>query len=156
MRVLRVFFLGLVYGWFMRWIIDEIYTKDNLRMITNENEYLRDRIQVLESIRSSRRTLEQQPVSTPNPPERKLPAPSPVHSPTPASSRKDDLKLIKGVGPKLEEKLNYAGVMTFDQLSRLTAEEVQRILGTSKRAAQNADNLISQAKKFAQEQSRNQ
>jgi len=44
MRVIKVFFLGLLYGWFMKWIIDEIYTKDNLRMITNENMQLRDRI----------------------------------------------------------------------------------------------------------------
>jgi predicted flap endonuclease-1-like 5' DNA nuclease len=68
-----------------------------------------------------------------------------------ASSRKDDLKLIKGVGPKMEEKLNKAGVTTFDQMSRLTATELQAILGISKRVVQNTDNLISQAKKFARQ-----
>jgi predicted flap endonuclease-1-like 5' DNA nuclease len=135
----------------MRWIIDEIYSKDNLRMITNENEYLRDRIRALEALRSSQRIPEQQPIPTPQPPERTLPASTPAPQLSKAPSRKDDLKMIKGVGPKLEEKLNKAGVRTFDQLSQLTAEELQRILGTSKRATQNADNLISQAKKFAQE-----
>jgi predicted flap endonuclease-1-like 5' DNA nuclease len=147
MRVIKVFFLGLLYGWFMKWIIDEIYTKDNLRMITNENEYLRDRIKALEASRPQ--SLSVQPsVSTP---EHTLPAPRPVPQLMQASSRKDDLKLIKGVGPKMEEKLNKAGVTTFDQMSRLTATELQAILGISKRVVQNTDNLISQAKKFARQ-----
>jgi len=133
----------------MRWIIDEIYSNDNLSMITEENEYLRDRIKALEAVRSTERLTSPAPVSTPQPPERTLPAPAPAPQLTKASSRKDDLKLIKGVGPKLEAKLNKATVRTFDQLSRLTSEELQRILGTTKRAAQTADNLISQAKKFA-------
>ena len=149
MRVLRVFFLGLVYGWLIRWIIDEIYAKDNLRMITNENEYLRDRIKALEAVRSSPSLPAERSAMTAQPMQPVEPISA--FSPPPVSSRssKDDLKLIKGVGPKLEEKLNQAGVMTFDQLSQLTSEELQRILGTSKRATQNADNLISQAKKFA-------
>ena len=155
MRVLRVFFLGLVYGWFMKWIIDEIYARDNLRMITNENEYLRDRIKALEAVRSPEQYSRQKAVSSPQPPDHTLPAPTPAPQLPPTSSRRDDLKLIKGVGPKMEQKLNSAGVTSFDQMSRLTSEELQKILGTSKRAMQNADNLISQAKKFAQQKSGN-
>lgn len=145
MRVLKVFFLGFLYGWFMKWIIDEIYTRDNLRMITNDNEYLRDRIKALEAARPRSLSV-QQLVSTP---EHTLPAPTPQLMQ--ASSRKDDLKLIKGIGPQLEKKLNQSGVTTFDQMSRLTATELQAILGISKRVVQNTDNLISQAKKFAQQ-----
>lgn len=36
----------------------------------------------------------------------------------------DDLKLIKGVGPKLEEKLNSMGVWHFSQIAGWTAKEV--------------------------------
>lgn len=36
----------------------------------------------------------------------------------------DDLKLISGVGPKLEQVLNGLGVWTFDQVSKWTAEEI--------------------------------
>ncbi|TDH39485.1 NADH-ubiquinone dehydrogenase [Pseudohoeflea suaedae] len=36
----------------------------------------------------------------------------------------DDLKLISGVGPKLEQVLNGLGVWTFDQISKWTAEEI--------------------------------
>ena len=41
-----------------------------------------------------------------------------------ASTQKaDDLKLISGVGPKLEETLNVIGIYTFDQVSKMTVEE---------------------------------
>ncbi len=36
----------------------------------------------------------------------------------------DDLKKIKGVGPKLEKELNAAGVFHFDQIASWTKEEV--------------------------------
>ena len=49
MKVLRVFFLGFVYGIFMKYIIDEIFVRDQYRMITNENTLLRQRVQELES-----------------------------------------------------------------------------------------------------------
>lgn len=36
----------------------------------------------------------------------------------------DDLKLISGVGPKLEQVLNGLGIWTFDQISKWTAAEI--------------------------------
>jgi len=154
MKVLRVFFLGLVYGWFMKYILDEIFMKDHLRMITNENALLRERIKSLEAPKS----LEAKSL------KRTEPSPQPVQHTEPVtesqpiqsvpSSRTDDLKLIKGVGPQMEKKLNNAGVSTFEQMSRLTTTELQNILGLSKRVTQNADNLITQAKKFAQQNSK--
>lgn len=36
---------------------------------------------------------------------------------------KDDLKLISGVGPKLEETLNGIGIFTFEQVSKMSKEE---------------------------------
>ena len=147
MRVLKVFFLGFVYGWFMRWIIDEIYLKDNLRMITNENILLKERIKSLEAPRS----LETSSVKHLAPAAQHGPAPEP--KPASHASAKDDLKAIKGVGPVMEKKLNAAGVNTFEDLSRLTTNDLQIILGISKRVTQSADNLITQARKLAQEKS---
>ncbi len=144
MRVLKVFFLGLLYGWFMKWIIDEIFSRDQYRMVTNENAILRERIKFLETRSVQRTVIAPQPVQ----------AVEPTPTPRQASSSKDDLKLIKGIGPQLEKKLNNAGVNTFDQMSRLTTGELQSILGISKRVTQNADNLISQARKFAQQERR--
>jgi len=166
MRVLRIFFLGLLYGWLMRWIIDEIYSKDHLRMITNQNTLLRERIREMETTKSlalapaPRSELVPTQVQPPQPVQREEEPASPPASipaartttsaPTQRAHQKDDLKLIKGIGPQLEKKLNSSGVTTFDQMSRLTSEELQAILGISKRGIQNADNLISQAQQFAE------
>ena len=149
MKVLRVFFVGLVFGWLMRWIIDKIFLEEDLRMLVNENDLLRQRIQTLEAPRA-RQDL---------PVQRQAPASLPVEEVEPVAAmgsgpippHRDDLKMIKGVGPQIEKKLNTAGVYTFDQMSRLTTEQLQAILGVSRRNVQNTDNLITQAKKFAED-----
>lgn len=146
MRAMRVFFLGLVFGWLVKWILDETFADDNLRMITNENVLLKERIKTLEAPKSLETLSVKRATAAPQP----IPEPKPVKR----SSRKDDLKLIKGVGPAVEKKLNDAGINTFDQLSRLTTMDIQNILGISKRATQNADNLLTQARKFAQQKSK--
>ncbi len=42
----------------------------------------------------------------------------------PRGGKGDDLKKIKGVGPKLEQELNARGVWHYDQISSWSAEEV--------------------------------
>ncbi len=148
MRVVKVFFLGFLYGWFMKLILDEIYTKDHLRMITNENTLLKERIKLFEQPKS----LESKSIQT-TPPQPVAPAPTPKPARRTASA-KDDLKKIKGIGPQMEKKLNAVGVMTFEQMSRLTTTDLQNILGISKRVVQSADNLINQAKQFAQKKTK--
>ena len=41
---------------------------------------------------------------------------------TASADEKDDLKIIKGVGPFIEEKLNALGIYTFSQISKMTSE----------------------------------
>ncbi len=48
----------------------------------------------------------------------------PVLLDKPRASGADDLKLIKGVGPKLEGELNAKGLFHFDQVAKWTPEEV--------------------------------
>ncbi len=43
------------------------------------------------------------------------------------ASDKDDLKLISGIGPFIEEKLNGIGIYTFDQVSRFTREDIETV-----------------------------
>jgi predicted flap endonuclease-1-like 5' DNA nuclease len=53
---------------------------------------------------------------------------APVHANLPgASGPPDDLQRLKGVGPKLAQMLNQRGVTRFEQLARLTPEEVDRL-----------------------------
>jgi len=149
MKVLRVFFVGLVFGWLMRWIIDKIFLENNVRMLANENDLLRQRIQALEAPREVQNRPVQRPAPAPLPVEEVEPVAAMGSGPIPP--HRDDLKMIKGVGPQIEKKLNAAGVYTFDQMSRLTTEQMQAILGVSRRNVQNTDNLITQAKKFAED-----
>ena len=50
------------------------------------------------------------------------PAPAPTLAAAPAGA--DDLKKLKGVGPKLEEKLHAAGVTSFAQIAAWGPEEI--------------------------------
>ena len=55
MRVVKVFLVGLRYGWCLRWIGDAIFLNDTLRMLTDENALLKQRIQSLEAPRTIER-----------------------------------------------------------------------------------------------------
>ncbi|MEN9612399.1 MAG: hypothetical protein RLZZ628_3213 [Bacteroidota bacterium] len=48
-----------------------------------------------------------------------------------ASTVKDDLKKIEGIGPKIEELLNAAGIKTFVQLSLTPQQKLQDVLDTA-------------------------
>ena len=52
----------------------------------------------------------------------------PAHRHLPgASGPPDDLARLKGVGPKFAEMLNARGIIRFDQIARLTPDEVERL-----------------------------
>lgn len=62
----------------------------------------------------------------------------------------DDLKLLKGIGPKLEKELNAAGVYHFDQIAGWNAEQVawadQHLVSFKGRVSR--DDWVSQAAKL--------
>ncbi|MGI3210521.1 NADH-quinone oxidoreductase subunit E [Roseovarius tibetensis] len=68
----------------------------------------------------------------------------------PRDGAADDLKQLKGVGPKLEQVLNEAGIFHFDQVARWTADEVawvdQNLEGFKGRASR--DEWVEQAKQL--------
>src|SRR5690606_15657534 len=62
----------------------------------------------------------------------------------------DDLKLINGIGPVYEEKLNELGIYTFEQISKLKAadrEELAAIDGITREKIE-AEEWVKQAKEF--------
>ena len=65
------------------------------------------------------------------------------------SSERDDLKVIKGIGPAIEKKLNNAGIHTFAQLSQLKPQDLENILGNQVKRLQDEGDLIAQAKSLA-------
>ena len=48
--------------------------------------------------------------------------------PQKTASLEDDLKIVEGIGPKIESLLKSAGVKTFDTLSTVTADQIREIL----------------------------
>ena len=69
----------------------------------------------------------------------------------PRKAGADDLKLIKGVGPKLEKLLNTLGFYHFDQIAKWSAEELswvdENLEGFKGRASR--DEWVSQANTLA-------
>jgi predicted flap endonuclease-1-like 5' DNA nuclease len=72
---------------------------------------------------------------------------------TPAQNGRDDLQLIRGVGAKLEQKLNMLGIVNFRGLLELTSQDYERaqelIPSMEKRVAR--DSWIDQARELHQE-----
>jgi hypothetical protein len=64
------------------------------------------------------------------------------------SSRKesDDLIKIEGIGPKVVKVLREAGIITFDDLARAKASDVQKVLADAGLQMMNPEGWIDQAK----------
>ncbi|WP_224490498.1 hypothetical protein [Robertkochia flava] len=63
----------------------------------------------------------------------------------------NDLKMIDGIGPFIEEKLNHLGIYNFEQLSRLKEEDIKIITELLEffPGRIDRDNWIGQAKKLS-------
>jgi predicted flap endonuclease-1-like 5' DNA nuclease len=140
MKALKVFILGLLYGWFAKFAIDRIYRNNEIEDIRNENASLREYIRSLET-KLQTKSLESRAAP------RTAAQPESIRTGT----GKDDLKTIKGIGSAIERKLNEAGIDSFEALSRLRVEELENILGSTKRLVKDPGNLIAQAEKLAQQ-----
>lgn len=55
-------------------------------------------------------------------------APTPMANTLTDSSRIDDLKIVEGIGPKIEELLHNAGIKTYAQLANSSVESINSIL----------------------------
>lgn len=137
MKAFKVFIFGLLYGWFVKVAFDRIYRGNELEDTRNENALLKDYI----------RTLEDR--LTPMGQEIKYATRSAAPSESVQAPAQDDLKVIKGIGPVIERKLNSAGIYTFDALARLSVADLEKILGNVRRLAKEGS-LIEQAAALAQ------
>ena len=130
MKALKVFVLGFVLGWFFKTIIDKVHVENHIRTIAIEGPPATDYSKLLE-------TKEQLMAE--------------VKSVRP-KTKKEILEVLKGIGPASVKRLNQAGVHTFDDLARLTPEELRKILGNVLRRAGITEELvIAEARKFAQQ-----
>lgn len=164
MRAFKVFIFGLLYGWFIKIAFDRIYRENEIEDIRNENRSLRDYIHSLETqlepksleTKSVQRTdLQAEPRATSVPDPAVTPPPGQEDVPVPPSTLgateelKDDLKIIKGIGPAIERKLNNAGIFTYAALAKLSSQDLENILGGQLRRLQDENDLVAQARELA-------
>ncbi len=140
MGVIASIVLGLLIGWLIEWVIDWFYWRGRMRPIAEENARLaQDNTGLQERIASL---------------ETKVSRKSQLAKTRPTGDRasKDNLQAIKGVGPVISKRLNEAGIYTFEELSRLTQDELEEIMGSlSKRFFPKQESILTQAKEFAQQ-----
>lgn len=90
------------------------------------------------------------PESLPEPAPEPIPvavAPEPLPSVKPGVTSPDDLKLISGIGPAMEKKLNACGVISFRDLATLDQTHIERIETAIKFAGRiHREDWIGQAK----------
>jgi predicted flap endonuclease-1-like 5' DNA nuclease len=75
---------------------------------------------------------EEEPTPAPDPSPAPAPAPSSAPAPTPVATPigSDDLKRIKGLGPKLVTILAEQGITSFEQIAAWTEADIERIDAT--------------------------
>jgi predicted flap endonuclease-1-like 5' DNA nuclease len=158
MRAFKVFMFGLLYGWIFKLAFDRIYRQNEMEDVRNENASLRDYIQTLE-MRLEPKSLETKSVQplTQVAETAEMPGPGPEEeNPVPPATLgateeiKDDLKIIKGIGPAIERKLNNAGIFTFAALAELGPGQLESILGSQVKRLQDENDLLAQARELAQ------
>lgn len=86
--------------------------------------YLEGRVKYLEEELSRGGSLVATIPSAPAPLETDAPASPLAALPGPRDGKADDLQMIAGVGPKLEQLLNRLGIFHFDQIAEWTQREI--------------------------------
>lgn len=124
MNPVFTFVLGLLIGWLIEWLIDYFYWR--------RRNAEKDRLRVSESPVVRQSMLPEKQTSQPV-----------------AATHRDDLKVIKGIGPVIERKLNEAGIYTFDQLGSLTVAQLRRMLGNTIERLSDEEALLQQARDLA-------
>jgi predicted flap endonuclease-1-like 5' DNA nuclease len=124
MGSLSTFVLGLLAGWFIAFL----YWRR--RYIEKGVSYTADTAQITKP--ASVREVEPERVVT---------------------ISRDNLKVIKGIGPVIESKLNEAGIFTFEQLGNLTTADLESILGSTVKRLADEDSLLQQARGLARRKS---
>jgi predicted flap endonuclease-1-like 5' DNA nuclease len=133
MNVTAMFVLGLLVGWLAEWAIDWYYWRGQIGRIADENTGLREQIASLKAKKTPARL-------------------SAKNVPIVDADGNDNFQAIKGVGPVFAKRLKEAGVITFDQLSRLKASQLEEILGALyRRFFSKQETILAQARELARQ-----
>lgn len=125
---LDIFLFTLVIGLLLWWLFSKILGE----RFKSHSGVLEDRINFLEGeLEACRKSkVATQKVDFAPSAVVATPVSSGVVAPVPVieSSKKDDLKIVEGIGPKIEELCNVAGIFTFAQLAATSSDKIKEIL----------------------------
>lgn len=124
MNPVFTFVLGLLIGWLIEWLIDYFYWRRRY---------------------PEKETIHSQDIAS----GRHAASMGDGRTQAPTRVTRDDLKVIKGIGPVIERKLNEAGIYTFEQLGNLTTAQLRRILGDMVERLSDEESLLLQARDLA-------
>lgn len=116
--------LGLLIGWLIEWVIDWFYW---------------------------RRPRQEQPAVS-QPATEPVPTQKIRYKTRPDGA--DDLKLIKGIGPVIEKRLNESGIYKYEQLANLTLDEFEEALGDLLQRFINERAILRHARELADQKAR--
>lgn len=112
----ELFLSGLIVGWLVEFALDFFFWRPR-RVCSEAEQELQEAVVLLEHEVLRLRRQREAPESQENEEEEE--------------SRRDDLKKIWGIGPKVETLLWLHGITTFAQLSATTGEALHQILGNA-------------------------
>ena len=162
MNVLAALVLGILIGWLIEWIIDWFYWRARMQTVVDQkpdqaglekvNHILEEENVILmrehknldeENSRLKERVAELEAEIN----QIKISA---IIGHLLNKDGTHNLQAIKGIGPAFAKRLNESGIHTFEELGQLTAQDMERILGTLyKRFFAKKNNILPQAKEFA-------
>ncbi|WP_255068153.1 hypothetical protein [Lacihabitans sp. LS3-19] len=122
-----IFLFALLLGLLLWWLLSKLLG-DRLKSHSSE---LQDRINFLEGeLEACRKSKVSASVDLGSAAATVAAVAAPVAAmaAAPKASKKDDLKIVEGIGPKIEELCNNAGIYTFAELADTTAEKLKAIL----------------------------
>jgi predicted flap endonuclease-1-like 5' DNA nuclease len=165
MNVLAALVLGLLIGWLIEWIIDWFYWRariqasiDENSRLEKENAHLRGNALLEEEnaiLMREHKKLDEENSSlkehiTQLEDELNQIKASALIAGLLNKDGTHNFQAVKGIGPAFEKRLNEAGIHTFEQLSQLTPQDMEKILGTLyKRFFSKKNTILTQAQEFA-------
>ncbi len=139
--LLVAFLIGCIIGWFLRAKIFKSGQQDMAEIKPSSTD-LDSNVPISRDV--SDKTVAAKVTKNPEIDNR------PAVIAAPRDGKKDDLKQIKGIGPKLEATLNGLGIYHFDQIAAWSKQEIEWVDDyLSFKGRIERDGWISQAKKLA-------